>query len=203
MSIRLLNYSDIPAAMRLKEAAGWNQTEEDWGRLLALAPEACFGIDCDGVLAATMTAISYGEDLAWIGMVLTAPEFRNRGFARTLMRHTLDHLQARGISWVKLDATEMGAGIYSDFSFQFESTVERWRRPATVWSGSEKGCSGHTTQLDVIARQDAFGASRVPLLRALLKSGGACLNESGFALWRPGSFAALLWPMRCPRSFFG
>jgi hypothetical protein len=38
ISIRLLFESDIPAAMRLKEAAGWNQTEDDWRRLLLLEP---------------------------------------------------------------------------------------------------------------------------------------------------------------------
>ena len=37
--IRLLQLSDIPAAMRLKEAAGWNQTELDWTNLLATEPE--------------------------------------------------------------------------------------------------------------------------------------------------------------------
>ena len=34
IKIRLLFESDIPAAMQLKEAAGWNQTEDDWRRLL-------------------------------------------------------------------------------------------------------------------------------------------------------------------------
>ncbi len=194
LSIRLLNYSDIPAAMRLKEAAGWNQTEADWRRLLALAPDACFGIDCDGVLAATMTAISYADDLAWIGMVLTAPEFRNRGFARALMRHTLDHLRCSGVSWVKLDATEMGARIYSDFNFQFECAVERWLRPAGEIPATVSGCPGQPLEIASIASRDTFGISRRLLLDALLRSGGVSLNGSGFALWRPGSFAHQFGP---------
>lgn len=180
--------------MRLKEAAGWNQTEEDWRRLLMLAPDSCFGIDCDGVLAATMTAISYAGDLAWIGMVLTAPEFRNRGLARTLMRHTLEHLHTRGISWVKLDATEMGARIYSDFDFQFEFHVERWFRPASSFPEPADGCSDHVLEIAPIIRQDAFEVSRAALLQALLRSGGASLNGSGFALWRPGSSAYYFGP---------
>ena len=42
VEIRLLGAGDLPAAMRLKEAAGWNQTEEDWLRLLRLEPRGCF-----------------------------------------------------------------------------------------------------------------------------------------------------------------
>ena len=180
--------------MRLKEAAGWNQTEDDWRRLLTLAPDTCFGMDCEGALAATMTAICYGKDLAWIGMVLTAPEFRNRGFARMLMAHTLHHLRDRGIPWVKLDATEMGAGIYADFGFQFELPVERWRRPADAPPIPETNCSEHALQISAIASCDAFAVSRAPLLAALLASGGASLNGLGFALWRHGSFASQFGP---------
>ena len=42
LEIRLLSESDIPAAMKLKEAAGWNQTENDWRCLLRLEPHGCF-----------------------------------------------------------------------------------------------------------------------------------------------------------------
>ena len=51
IEIRLLGESDIPAAMQLKEAAGWNQTEEDWRRLLMLEPDGCFGAIKDGQLS--------------------------------------------------------------------------------------------------------------------------------------------------------
>ena len=56
-AIRIITQADISGAMRLKEAAGWNQTEQDWRNLLHLAPDGCFGIDVNGVLAATTTAV--------------------------------------------------------------------------------------------------------------------------------------------------
>ncbi|MGB9604498.1 MAG: GNAT family N-acetyltransferase, partial [Bryobacteraceae bacterium] len=83
--IRRLRPEDIPLAMRLKEAAGWNQTEQDWLNLIELEPEGCFALETGGVLASTATVVCYGNELAWIGMVLTAPEYRGRGFARRLM----------------------------------------------------------------------------------------------------------------------
>src|SRR5579871_2533909 len=108
MVTRLLHSNDLPGAMRLQSAAGWNQTEQDWQRVLDLAPDGCFGIDVDGALAATTTAVCYGEELAWIGMVLTLPEFRRRGLARQLLEHALAYLQDRRVRCIKLDATDMG-----------------------------------------------------------------------------------------------
>jgi GNAT superfamily N-acetyltransferase len=180
--------------MRLKEAAGWNQTEEDWRTLLSLGPDSCFGMECDGVLAATTTAVIYGKELAWIGMVLTAPTFRKRGFAHTLMTHTLNHLRERDVAWAKLDATGMGARVYSDFGFQFECTVERWQRGSSDSHPHERNSLGDAPDLIAIKNLDAFNVSRVALLQRLLRAGGGYVGQTGFALWRPGSFAHYFGP---------
>ena len=193
-SIRLLNPSDLPAAMRLKQAAGWNQTLKDWERLLSLAPDACFGVDIGGTLAATMTAISYGRELAWIGMALTAPEFRHRGFATALMRHTLDHLHERGIHWVKLDATGEGARVYAQFNFQTECVVERWFRAASEPAQAASPRLYSPPDARAMQTRDAFGISRAELLARLLADGGGAMDGSGFALWRTGSHARYFGP---------
>src|SRR5215211_8728516 len=93
IDIRLLFESDIAAAMRLKDAAGWNQTEKDWLRLLALEPYGCFAAVKDGRLVGTTTTTTYGNDLAWIGMVLVDPEERHQGIATQLMNVALDYLK--------------------------------------------------------------------------------------------------------------
>lgn len=115
--------------MALKEEAGWNQTQRDWLKLLELAPDGCFGIDIGGELAATTTAVRYGSELAWVGMVLTARRFRRQGLANALMRHTLDYLARNPVDWIKLDATEMGRPVYHSFGFEDECAIERWLRP--------------------------------------------------------------------------
>ena len=48
IEVRLLLESDIPAALRLRELAQWNQTENDWLRLLRLEPNGCFCSTIDG-----------------------------------------------------------------------------------------------------------------------------------------------------------
>src|SRR6185503_15490799 len=125
INIRLLFESDIPAAMRLKEAAGWNQTEADWRRLLSLEPNGCFAAVNDGRLVGTTTTTTYGNELAWIGMVLVDPQERRQGVATRLMKVAIDYLKDR-VATVKLDATALGRPVYERFGFRVECGLERW-----------------------------------------------------------------------------
>ena len=190
IAIRPLTPADLPAALRIQHAAGWNQTETDWRNLMRLAPETSFGLECDGVLAATTTAICYERRLAWIGMVLTDPAHRRRGFARSLVEHALEVLGARGIEWIKLDATEMGAPLYGQLGFEPECAIERWSRtagPAPATCHAE--WSSEATSLD----RQAFGADRSELL-AMLEPLGAAAREDAYAMARPGTQAAYFGP---------
>ena len=103
--IRLITREDIPACMRLKEAAGWNQTAQDWENLLALEPQGCWVYKIDGVVAGSTTAVCYGRDMAWIGMVLVQPEYRGQGIARKLMRRALHEARRHGYGPAALRAT--------------------------------------------------------------------------------------------------
>jgi ribosomal protein S18 acetylase RimI-like enzyme len=190
--IRRLENSDLPAVMRLKEAAGWNQTEDDWGRLLLIEPEGCFGLEQDGVLAATATAVTYGADLAWIGMVLTLPEFRGRGFARGLMEHAVAFAESRGVAAIALDATDMGIALYRQFGFLPSGIVERWQR----LSGAATATNADLRSWEPAADLDraAFGTDRSRLLESLAASGAASLPGLGYAMGRPGSKAAYFGP---------
>jgi GNAT superfamily N-acetyltransferase len=188
--VRALAAADIPAAMRIKDAAGWNQTETDWHNLLRLAPETCFAMECDGELAATAAAICYARRLAWIGMVLTDPAHRRRGFARRLLEHTIDALAARQVEWIKLDATEMGVPIYRQLGFEADCGVERWGAPAVpARSVADLKWLDRSVALD----RQAFGADRSRLLAVLAPLGAAAVGD-GYAMTRPGSRAAYFGP---------
>jgi len=191
--IRLLRHSDIPAAMRLKEAAGWNQTEEDWANLLELEPEGCFGIECDGAAAATATAVCYGKELAWIGMVLTAPEHRGRGFARRLMEHTLEFLRRREVAWVKLDATDMGRPLYARLGFVDECLVERWAVQTPLAAKAAPASPSHWNP-DAALDREAFGADRTAILERLSRWEAVSLPGGDCAMGRPGTKAFYFGP---------
>src|SRR2546421_12274243 len=93
LDIRRLSKSDIPAAMNLKELAGWNQSARDWQRLLEAEPGGCFAACQGDRVVATTTTTTYGKTLAWIGMVLVDREYRRLGIATSLMCQALGYLQ--------------------------------------------------------------------------------------------------------------
>jgi predicted N-acetyltransferase YhbS len=204
IEIRLLAERDVAGAMRLKETARWNQTEEDWRRLLRLGPRGCFAGTVGGKLVATTTTTSYGRALAWVGMVLVDPGFRRRGIATTLVRAALDSLEAEGVEAVKLDATPEGVPVYEGLGFEAELPIERWAGGHA--SGSVTPGKAAPSQLsEQVFEFDrrAFGADRSELLKAL--SNEACVRPSlrvrgdgllrGYALARRGAQAAYVGPV--------
>jgi GNAT superfamily N-acetyltransferase len=188
-----MRLDDIDAAMRLKQAAGWNQTEQDWANVMALEPEGCWVWEQDALVVGSTTAICYGQELAWIGMVLVLPEHRGKGIARRLMEHALEWLEGRRVKQVKLDATDMGRPLYEKLGFRVERPIERWGAPG---SGAG-GAAGAELPLGPIAEMDreGFGVDRTPLVARLLQvfRAGAWRPE-GFCLGRPGSNAYFLGP---------
>lgn len=199
IEIRLLFESDIPAAMQLKEAAGWNQTEDDWRRLLALEPDGCFAAIKDGRLVGTTTTTTYGVDLAWIGMVLVEPQHRRQGIAAKLMNVALDHLKGK-VATTKLDATALGQPVYEKFGFEVESLVERW-------SGVASARQSDTRVETVVDRDEllaldqlAFNADRSKLIERLMVNEPVVVRAadgtlSGYALSRNGTRAAYVGPV--------
>jgi GNAT superfamily N-acetyltransferase len=192
VTVRPLTAGDIPGAMRLKDAAGWNQTEADWRNVMSIEPEGCFGIECDGDLRATVTAVSFGPELAWIGMMLTDAAYRGRGLARCLMEQAIDHLKRRNAGWIKLDATDMGRPVYQRFGFQDEAPVERWIRKPRPVPPDRKQAGPY--KANVALDREAFGADRSQLLRVLAGMESASIGDAGFAMGRAGSRAAYFGP---------
>ena len=204
IEMRLLFESDIPAAMKLKEAAGWNQTEEDWRRLIRLEPDGCFAAIKDGRLVGTTTTTMYKGDLAWVGMVLVDPQSRRQGIATKLMDTALDYLKGK-VATVKLDATPQGKLVYEKFGFEVESMVERWSGNI-VSTSIDRGGEMLSVELRdelMVLDERAFNADRSTLIDSLIndsivppvatRSGDGKL--SGYALARPGTNANYVGPV--------
>lgn len=204
-SPRDLKLGDISSAMELSIAAGWNQTAEDWTRILRVSPHGCRCIEVAGEVIATTTLLAYETDLAWVGMVLTHPEHRRQGLATQMMEDAIANAERDGICTLKLDATDEGRPLYESFGFIVEGVVERWGR-GTVASASNdqtqnadsfsnSGCQwgtsipNHLFALDV----EAFGVSREKILKELSASGGN-ISATGYVLSRSGREARFVGP---------
>ena len=204
VEIRLLRESDIAAAMELKRFAGWNQTESDWRTLLQLEPNGCFAAVLDVQLVGTTTTTTYGNELAWIGMVLVRPDRRRAGIATKLLQNALSYLEGK-VAAVKLDATEVGKPVYERFGFEVESLIERWSRKGKLISFERQPETIAPETRREILQLDcrAFGANRSKLLDMLLAN--SCVRPvitknddgsvTGYALARSGSDAVYVGPI--------
>jgi GNAT superfamily N-acetyltransferase len=207
MHLRTMTRQDIPAGLRLKDLAGWNQTAADWNRFLDASPEGCFVADVDGHVCGTATTISFENKFAWIGMVLVDPEYRSRGFGTKLLEKTIEYLDQQKMPTMKLDATPQGKPLYEKLGFVTEYGIERWvlKRPphADAGMGDSKWTRMSTAELESILSKDreVFGADRGSLLRSLFEEtpqfAMGVWNSSilqAYAFGRSGSFADHLGP---------
>jgi len=204
-AIRDLTIGDIPSAMELSGAAGWNQTAEDWSRILRLSPHGCRCIEATGEVIATTTLVAYGTDLAWVGMVLTRPEYRRQGLARQVMGDAIARAERDGICTLKLDATDEGRPLYESLGFVVEGTVERWGRGEIALACAESMLDCQSFSNQAFARSgtipdklfaldaEAFGVSRTLVLKELAAS-GANTSAGGYVLSRFGRAARSLGP---------
>jgi GNAT superfamily N-acetyltransferase len=174
ISFRPLTVRDVPLGMRLKEQAGWNQTEADWRRCLALQPDGCFVAERDGIAVGTVTTCVFGP-IAWVAMVLVDVAVRGQGIGRALLNHALAFLDSRGVPSVRLDATPLGRPLYEQLGFVEEYTLTRYEgiSPAaeTLSDTPNKIVLRAVSPVDrerVIALdRDVTGTDRAALLRAL------------------------------------
>jgi GNAT superfamily N-acetyltransferase len=168
MRLRQLTLNDIPEAMHLKDAVGWNQTPRDWERLLSASPLGCFAAEHGGRVVGTATTIVYGGRLGWIGMVVVDSQHRRKGIGTALLERAIGHLDSRNVPSVKLDATPQGQPLYERLGFVGEYAVERWmlsrRRTARVPSAAPIGLDA-LLELD----REAFGADRSAVLRSVAR----------------------------------
>lgn len=196
---------DISPGMRLKETAGWNQTQEDWERFLHASPEGCFVAEQDGRVAGTATTIVYENRFAWIGMVLVDTQFRGKGIGTALLLEAIDYLDAIKIPCVKLDATPQGKPIYARLGFCVEYEIERHsltRERDAKASLAPVGDNIENIEPILEMDREVFGADRSALLRSISDSAPELVITNravgsgleGFALGRKGSRADQLGP---------
>jgi GNAT superfamily N-acetyltransferase len=205
-TLRRLCADDLAAADQLRADLGWNQTILDWQRLLTLSPEGCFVAEQNARIVGTCTTLTYGNALAWIGMMMVHPASRGQGIGKALLQHAVDRLRQCGVRCIKLDATPMGKPLYARIGFVPEWTLTRWEHqgpplgieptPDFIHAPAEKDWRG-ILALDT----RSCGVHRGPLLRSLAadsrrllvyENGGSIL---GFGMLRTGARADYLGPM--------
>jgi GNAT superfamily N-acetyltransferase len=124
LALERLGPGDVAGGLALSDAAGWNQSADDWSFFIAAG--AAFGMRHDrSTLVATAAALPYDAATGWISMVLVAAAQRHRGIASQLVDACVASLRDSGRTPV-LDATPAGAAVYAKIGFAAGFAFERW-----------------------------------------------------------------------------
>jgi GNAT superfamily N-acetyltransferase len=200
--IRPMTAADLPLGLRLSRQAGWNQTESDWKRFLALQPDGCFVAEWDGTPLGTTTTCVFGP-VAWIAMVLVEESARGRGIGTALLHHALEFLDRRHISTVRLDATPLGLPLYKRLGFVEQFRLARYQGTLPPAAPEAQVEAASPEQWEALGALDetVTGTDRRRLLFRLFAedSVGAFLSRDadrpgGFLAARPGDRAVQLGP---------
>jgi GNAT superfamily N-acetyltransferase len=207
MEFRDMTLDDIGGGLRLCRAAGWNQLADDWRALLE--PPSVFRVaETEGRIVGSAGAVVYGDELAWVCMVLVDPAARGHGLGTTLVEQVLERLGPAGA--VGLDATPSGRPVYARFGFVEAYGLARLARAPSPQRRAAANVPGQRVRSlvdrdlpDVLAwDRDVFGADRSRLLRRELAAApeDALVVErrgelAGYSLGRPGHRAEQIGPV--------
>ena len=205
--MRRMTLDDLPLAARLQAQAGWNQTDADWRRFLAMAPEGSFVGHDAGRAVGTIIAFTFGP-VAWLAMLLVDTPARGKGVGTAMMHDAVDRLDRRGVRSIRLDATPLGRPIYRRLGFVDQFELARFggrvqsRRPGGAGHG-EPVLPVAADQLSDVAALDraVTSTARRDLIERLhheqpgtmiaMRRGG---RLAGYLCARPGAHAAQIGP---------
>lgn len=201
--LRQMTADDLPSALALSQSIGWGTGTLDWQRVLFWAPDGCFVLDEAGRgVIGTVTTTPYSTTMAWIGLMIVAPDRQRQGLGRQMMQAAIDHLIARHTQRILLDASEAGRPLYRSLGFRELYKVERWRGKASTYIGPRARRMRSDDVPAVIALDTQwFGVPRGHILIRLLDESPtlAWVDEvrgqiSGYLLGRPDSIGVYLGP---------
>jgi len=189
----------------LVEEAGWNQTFLDWERTFELNPEGCFVAELNDESVGTTTCTQFGE-VGWIAMVLVKSANRGMGIGEQLVQNAITYLECAGVSCIRLDATQLGQGLYEKLGFKSEYEVFRFVKTGPAIHEQQTttalGKAANIAPLDTLLKLDykATATEREVYFKTLEKKSIDYLFEkngelSGFATYRVGRNAFQLGPV--------
>ncbi len=190
-----LTEAHLGGCLALSRAANWNQNEADWRLMLGFGRG--WGIEADGALAASTLVLPYGDEFAWIAMVLVLPGHRRKGYATQLLRVALDDLKKRGQTPF-LDATPDGRTVYLQEGFRDCWGFARLQAASPIATGGKARAIREDDWPRVLEMdRRAFGADRSVVLRDLARRlpEAAWIADKGFLFGRDGREARQLGPL--------
>lgn len=168
-----MDRSDLDVALAWAAAEGWNPGLHDAAAFWAADPGGFLIARLDGAPVATISAVRSGDDFAFLGLYIVAPEQRGHGYGRAIFDAALDHVEGRSIA---LDGV-----VAEEHNYARDGFVSVWRNARReLVDPSRVTPSGATTSLgavglDALVDYDSvfFAAPREAFLAAWVGQPGA------------------------------
>lgn len=205
--LRLLTPKDIPAVVKVMEKIGWFHPVEQTKQYIAWGGTGSFCLAFGDEVVATAIALKYSERLAWVGLVISDPDYQRRGFAKCLMNHVMEYLS--DVESVMLDASVLGYPLYVKMGFQPLYKINAYRGTPQIFPNSNSIRAMTTADLDTIVNMDceSFGLPRPQIIKWLFETGTGIVatnNDSitGYAFTKAfgDTLRALAWNAKAPSS---
>lgn len=101
----------------LREAVGWNRSEEDYPRALQGYWASIGGFTQDEMLVAWCAILSDGVRHAVLLDVIVHPTYQRQGIGRALVAKAIEHIRAQGITLIHVDFLPEKAAFYQHCGF--------------------------------------------------------------------------------------
>jgi GNAT superfamily N-acetyltransferase len=178
---RIGKYADIMHLLTMR--AGWNQTERDINRMIALDPHGTFAARLKGknfdIPVGTCSTLPLGKNNTWIGMILVHPEARRQGIANAMMQYCVKYAIDSGKIINGLDATPMGNTVYG--AVGYVNSYRLWRSVFELAEFTGQKYDEHrvapmiSKDLAEVIRYDASAfLERDEIMRRLYEDGYVC-----------------------------
>jgi len=182
LKIRCMLPSDFDFAARLSNIENWDNSTDDFRRILRIQPGGAFVATEKKRRVGIVTAISYGR-LGWIGNVVVSKRYRKLGIGSWLVKHAILYLRKKGARTIGLFSYKRNLPFYQRLGFKRDASYLRLVGKGSVLT-SEGPRSIDSKDLERVLAFDrkCFRHRRDRLLRELLRR----FRDSSFVTIRNG-----------------
>nr|WP_272210026.1 GNAT family N-acetyltransferase [Marinicella sp. W31]MDC2875879.1 GNAT family N-acetyltransferase [Marinicella sp. W31] len=148
--IRVLDLSQIETLLDWAATEGWNPGLSDATPFQAADREGFFGCFVDGVMVSGISAVAYSTGFGFIGLYITRPDMRGKGYGRLVWEKAVTYLGNRLIG---LDGVPEQQQNYGRMGFAADYATARWSGTidATLCSGHADSRTIAEADLEAIA----------------------------------------------------
>jgi GNAT superfamily N-acetyltransferase len=117
LRVRQMTTDDLEFAVNITRTMDWNLEKNDFLFMMELEPEGCYVLVDDEEKIGLATNVSFGA-IAWFGNLIVKKNCRGMGGGSLLVRHSLSHLQKKGVRTLGLYAYTDKIPFYERLGFK-------------------------------------------------------------------------------------